>query len=971
MSVRYIKSQIDKHKVISFDIFDTLLVRPYMKPVDVFYHLERTDRVEGFADARIEAELRAREIHSDKQEITLDEIYEQLDPIYGPMKQREIEFETQILQPNPEMKQVFDYALRQGKKVIITSDMYLPQEMINDILIQKGFSGFEKLYLSNTHRLVKWTSDLFRKVLNDLSLKPSDMLHIGDNKISDFKQPKKLGISCILYRTIARQFIKSNEYLYDLWIKNTNSWDISVILGVLAIRWKKIQMGLAESDYWNGLGYFYGGPAVYAYMRYLKDIVDKNDISQVLFVARDGYSLQKSFNMMAPDIQNAYIYAPRFFNLVTGLAFKNDQQALDIIHYYADKDDAVNRLIQNETVDTASAAAFINRHRSVFEQAAARQIAQYQKYIQSFIDIQKQTVLVDTVTVGFSAQRLLEHALPNAKLSGYYWSVIYSAEAAQHRYFRFDENKIYDFSPFTKNWNFMEFIMSAPELPIQGLKDNRPVYMKNPSPYELYRKNLYPDLSAGMTDFTADMVTYFKDRVPNLSFKAIVSWLNYFFDHLTMNDRRYLSKIYFASDAAHSKYSPLFKTQTSFGYLVNKIKRLTRGRAHSWKHIRRPALKTLKKIAAGKNKPVEQGEFYAQMNPEIDAVLKGLGHFSFCPNTGNLGDFLIAQGEYKLFEKQHYDYEIYNRTRIGDPDQPENFVYGGGGVFVSYWNYKPFLNVFKNKQVKKIVILPASFHECDDLVACLDERFTIFCREQNSYHYLKSAKTRATIYLADDMALGLTDQTLKQNLTAIGSESAQAFLADNDFKRKMKLIYSELYVPYQRVVNKMKPLLDPSDGMKIGYFLRTDDEASKDQTKIRIDKTFDLSVCAAGVCSDIAMVNILSKLFLSAVNTVDVVVTDRLHVAISGAILGKPVLMIDNSYKKLSGVYENSMRRFPAVRLVTTDELPEALQNMSEVQSADHKMLKQMDMNFTDFITAYIGSYPNGVKQIMNIFWGD
>jgi hypothetical protein len=29
---------IDKHDVISFDIFDTLLVRPYVNPYDMFVH---------------------------------------------------------------------------------------------------------------------------------------------------------------------------------------------------------------------------------------------------------------------------------------------------------------------------------------------------------------------------------------------------------------------------------------------------------------------------------------------------------------------------------------------------------------------------------------------------------------------------------------------------------------------------------------------------------------------------------------------------------------------------------------------------------------------------------------------------------------------------------------------------------------------------------------------------------------------
>ena len=41
MPFDYIKNQIDSHLVISFDIFDTLLLRPYAKPTDLFLHLEK------------------------------------------------------------------------------------------------------------------------------------------------------------------------------------------------------------------------------------------------------------------------------------------------------------------------------------------------------------------------------------------------------------------------------------------------------------------------------------------------------------------------------------------------------------------------------------------------------------------------------------------------------------------------------------------------------------------------------------------------------------------------------------------------------------------------------------------------------------------------------------------------------------------------------------------------------------------
>ena len=63
-NINSLKQMILKHDVISFDIFDTLLLRPYVKPTDLFEHLEKLENLSGFANARIKAEKIARELSS-------------------------------------------------------------------------------------------------------------------------------------------------------------------------------------------------------------------------------------------------------------------------------------------------------------------------------------------------------------------------------------------------------------------------------------------------------------------------------------------------------------------------------------------------------------------------------------------------------------------------------------------------------------------------------------------------------------------------------------------------------------------------------------------------------------------------------------------------------------------------------------------------------------------------------------------
>ena len=43
-----LKNLIDSHSVISFDMFDTLVVRSYNKPVDLFKHIEISKGIKNF-----------------------------------------------------------------------------------------------------------------------------------------------------------------------------------------------------------------------------------------------------------------------------------------------------------------------------------------------------------------------------------------------------------------------------------------------------------------------------------------------------------------------------------------------------------------------------------------------------------------------------------------------------------------------------------------------------------------------------------------------------------------------------------------------------------------------------------------------------------------------------------------------------------------------------------------------------------
>ena len=126
---------------ISFDIFDTLIERKCRNPKEVFSLVEQrynqTAKVEihGFKELRQNAEKLARR-NTLNEEVTLDDIYQNIAEIYGVnasnlLKDLEIKVELeQCVAINPNVMLYNKCVDDQNKKVYITSDMYLPKEVM-------------------------------------------------------------------------------------------------------------------------------------------------------------------------------------------------------------------------------------------------------------------------------------------------------------------------------------------------------------------------------------------------------------------------------------------------------------------------------------------------------------------------------------------------------------------------------------------------------------------------------------------------------------------------------------------------------------------------------------------------------------------------------------------------------------------------------------------------------------------------
>ncbi|OUM69222.1 hypothetical protein PIROE2DRAFT_57587 [Piromyces sp. E2] len=496
-----LKKAIDNYSVISFDIFDTLLVRPYVRPIDLFIHMEKLYNVTGFTEARMMAEREIRrKSAATKDDITFDEIYEQIDSKYKWLKEKELAMEYDSLNARPFMKEIYNYACKKNKRMIIISDMYLSKQFLSEVLKKNGYTTFEQIYISSEYGKTKGTGDLYKIALEDLNLSVKDIMNIGDNKYSDVIRPRKLGVNAFHVPKVF-EFLSETDSKIEYFYKDRKE-DIgtSIMLGLLAY-----QSESSYKNYWYEFGYKYAGPLIFGYMQWLEDQLKTREIDQVLFIARDGYTLEKVFKLIgSSEVHTDYLYLPR-----------------NIAREILNEDSEIAEKSKNE----------------------------YRQYLKQF-DLQgKKIAVIDSVTYWWSSQKALVHLLPEKEIIGYYW-LVGPTEVEGLTFETFQKNHIH------KLGEMIELFMTAPTPPVETITKGKPVFKKVDDAEEV-RIKIYPDISKGAIDFAKDYINSFKKIKGFFSCEMLMDWIKLFQSRPTEIDKISFFNIEHASDENHESYHKL------------------------------------------------------------------------------------------------------------------------------------------------------------------------------------------------------------------------------------------------------------------------------------------------------------------------------------------------------------------------------------------------------------------------------
>lgn len=563
-----LQEKINQADVVSFDIFDTLITRIYSNPTQLFYHLEEIADKPGFCDARIKAEAKAREKACElkKGEVLLEEIYAEIDKNYCDLMEQEIALELFACRADNDMKAIYENAV-QRKRVIITSDMYLPKEVVEKILSKEGFAGYERLLLSSEQMKTKADGSLYDELILCAQTSPENILHIGDHEYTDIRmaQSKKLNTYHYINNKIADYQIKNSQFLAVINKYNLKNSALAILPTLIREQETKY-----PEDYWYHFGFKYVGMLATGYVKWLREQFENDGIKKAFFMLRDGYIFHKVFERLFPEFPSENIYGSRRmflfagmenyedieFNTIgihtAGLTYKSFWTRLCIQSEELQKEFEIRFPNQNKTIATSEELTeiglFLKEHTDAFLALGKIERDDILGYFRQIGLLEKKVAVVD---LGWKASMLkgIEKACQlgniHGDISGYYIGTHSKTEGLDIKTYALEnacarDYKIADILNNKYVISILELAFSAPHPSILKIKKDKNVYKpvyQNACDNEKRRMDICDRILHGVLDFV-DAFENFSNRYPlKIDLNAALAPMEYFAKNISAYDK--------------------------------------------------------------------------------------------------------------------------------------------------------------------------------------------------------------------------------------------------------------------------------------------------------------------------------------------------------------------------------------------------------------------------------------------------
>jgi len=308
-------------KVISFDLFDTLVTRANLIPERVllksaeFLSLLLTR--EGWLVSRefvyrvrvaVERDLRDNSVRLNglDPETKLENIISQIvfnitgssnENIVKQAIEYEEKLELGVLRPTIWAHNALRIAAALNYKIILTSEMYLSKRLITSICEKFGFKRyFQDIFVSSEILRMKGTGKIYKYICDYYNIKPQEIFHVGDNINADIIPVINMGMNAgwlnvenHKYKVMKVEADLSKFEEKKLSVKKQK--EVLAKFGLLPEYWLDKKYSQLESVLCVNVA-----PALCSFVAELYTKLFETNVKKVYFLAREGVTLKKAFD---------------------------------------------------------------------------------------------------------------------------------------------------------------------------------------------------------------------------------------------------------------------------------------------------------------------------------------------------------------------------------------------------------------------------------------------------------------------------------------------------------------------------------------------------------------------------------------------------------------------------------------------------------------------------------------------------
>lgn len=523
---------IDENQIVSFDIFDTLVMRRIYCVYDLFRLTELKIHRMVCPDIKF-VELR-KMAATDLSNPTLDDIYRTMEKLSGlphntliRMKQIEIETEKSLLVPREEMVDICRKAMMKHT-VYFISDMYYSADILLEILRQSGLVvQKEQILVSSEYKSSKADGSLWdyykRTIVGDRTA-----IHIGDDENADHIMPVIHGIKAVPVMSAAdmlgcssiREIIPQVVGVFD-----------SLVVGHICAKLfnspfsSRNKNGILIFSNFEDAGYCLLGMVVYSFLVWLLKRAMNDGIKELLFFSREGYFLVKQYQYMVGILGQKNMPVALELEIsrraVWGASIRRNEDIYEVASFPFLG--SVKELLTErfgltdveENLEMVSACAMQQDSQSM-----RKMLVPYEQAILSRMEIERDGYLgyIDSLNIGdsyavvdsqyYGSTQFYLGKLLKKRLKGYYFCACLSPD---NKYLTNNEmegcfgNDTCEESSLHKYSNFLESFFTAPHGMLVRIKDDgSKVYAENMSNQQFFDTRV--KMNNGILKFIQDMI---------------------------------------------------------------------------------------------------------------------------------------------------------------------------------------------------------------------------------------------------------------------------------------------------------------------------------------------------------------------------------------------------------------------------------------------------------------------------------